>query len=138
MKKRILDLRHTHDRDTLFDKITDVFDVPDYFGRNLDALYDCLTEISEDTCIALVLPDGRTGLPDQTDTALPEQADDGLQELPALDGPDRASASAATPVSFAEPEATPDNEFPAYLQKLRRTFEDAEEENPHLWVLVVA
>ena len=26
-------------------------DLPAYYGRNLDALYDCLTDISEDTTI---------------------------------------------------------------------------------------
>lgn len=28
-------------------------DLPDYYGRNLDALYDCLTDICEDTEIHL-------------------------------------------------------------------------------------
>jgi len=26
-------------------------DLPQYYGRNLDALHDCLTEIGEDMCI---------------------------------------------------------------------------------------
>ena len=28
-------------------------ELPDYYGRNLDALHDCLTEITEDTQITL-------------------------------------------------------------------------------------
>ena len=27
--------------------------LPDYYGRNLDALYDCLTERREETCLTL-------------------------------------------------------------------------------------
>lgn len=29
---------------------------PEYYGCNLDALYDCLTEISEDTVVNLIWP----------------------------------------------------------------------------------
>ena len=29
-------------------------DLPDYYGRNLDALYDCLTEIGVETQIELI------------------------------------------------------------------------------------
>ncbi|MDO5825542.1 MAG: ribonuclease inhibitor [Methanosphaera sp. rholeuAM130] len=31
-----------------------VFDFPDYYGKNLDALYDCLTDISVETEIHLI------------------------------------------------------------------------------------
>ena len=109
MKKHILNLRTCTDREALYDAVVSVFDFPDYFGRNLDALYDCLTELSEDTCVAVVLPDCLDGFP--------EEADDGTRELALLDGAD------------------PD--FAEYMEKFRRTFEDAEEENPHLVVLVV-
>lgn len=110
MKKRILDLRTCADRETLYDRIAVSFDFPDYFGRNLDALFDCLTDLSEDTCVALVLPKASDP---------PEQADDGVRELRSLDG------------------FSPEQAFADYIEKLRRTFEDAEEANPHLWVLVV-
>lgn len=29
-------------------------DLPDYYGRNLDALYDCLTEIGKETEIEII------------------------------------------------------------------------------------
>ena len=57
MKKVILDLRRTEDREALFDTIAARFAFPDYFGRNLDALYDCLTALQEDTELRLVRGD---------------------------------------------------------------------------------
>ena len=31
--------------------LADVLDFPDYYGRNLDALFDCLTELGECTVV---------------------------------------------------------------------------------------
>lgn len=33
------------------DYLMEVFDFPDYYGKNLDALYDCLTEICCDVTL---------------------------------------------------------------------------------------
>lgn len=122
MKKIMLDLRNTTDREALYDCIAASFPFPSYFGRNLDALYDCLTELAEDTCVGLFLPGA--------DLFLPEQADDGLRELTAMDGFDRAFV----PEQAADDSGT-EQAFPEYLEKVRKTFEDAEEENPHLCVI---
>ncbi len=46
--KYILDLSDVTDRDELYDAIEDQLPVPNYFGRNLDALYDDLSEVSDD------------------------------------------------------------------------------------------
>ncbi|MDO4327873.1 MAG: barstar family protein [Lachnospiraceae bacterium] len=62
------------------------FDFPDYYGENLDALYDMLTGMTEDTC-----------------------------------------------VGFFEPEE--ETELSRYLSRVKRVFQDAEEENPHLCVI---
>ncbi len=32
----------------------DALDLPDYFGRNMDALHDCLTDISGPVCVIAV------------------------------------------------------------------------------------
>ena len=31
--------------------LAEVFSFPDYYGKNLDALHDCLTEIARDTAV---------------------------------------------------------------------------------------
>ena len=36
------------------DYLKKVFDFPEYYGKNLDALYDCLTDIGVETQIELV------------------------------------------------------------------------------------
>lgn len=61
-------------------------DFPDYYGENLDALYDMLTEIAEDTCVGIFEPEEET-------------------------------------------------ELSGYLSRVKRVFQDAEEENPHLCVI---
>ena len=39
------------DKNTLQDKLAACLCLPDYYGRNLDALHDCLTEM--DACVTL-------------------------------------------------------------------------------------
>ena len=41
----------------IHDKISDVLNLPHWYGRNLDALHDCLTETAVDIQITLVEPD---------------------------------------------------------------------------------
>ena len=46
----VIDIDELNDRK--HDYLIEVFDLPDYYGRNLDALYDCMSE-KEDTTIAI-------------------------------------------------------------------------------------
>ena len=39
------------------DYLKEVFDFPEYYGKNLDALYDCLCEIGVETEIVLINSD---------------------------------------------------------------------------------
>lgn len=39
------------------DYLKEVLDFPDYYGKNLDALYDCLTDIGVQTQIKLINKD---------------------------------------------------------------------------------
>ena len=49
-----LDGKEMCGRKELHDYLKLQLDLPDYYGRNLDALYDCLTERSESTELVLV------------------------------------------------------------------------------------
>ena len=40
--------------DAIHSQLADALHFPAYYGRNLDALYDCLTEVEEDVRIQLV------------------------------------------------------------------------------------
>lgn len=42
----MLDCARLTDRETAHDYLKECFGLPDYYGRNLDALYDCLSERS--------------------------------------------------------------------------------------------
>ncbi len=42
---------HIQDMETFYDEIATVLLLPDHFGRNLDALYDCLSDHEGDTII---------------------------------------------------------------------------------------
>ena len=57
MRKVLLDFNLTHTPEQVQEYLALELDFPDYYGRNLDALYDMLTEISEDTCIGIFEPE---------------------------------------------------------------------------------
>ena len=50
----ILDGNNITDRETLHDVLAASLQLPDWYGRNLDALYDCLSDIQEETEIRLL------------------------------------------------------------------------------------
>ena len=49
MQEFIVDLAGVHDDETLHDALAEQLPLPSHYGRNLDALYDCLTDLSEPT-----------------------------------------------------------------------------------------
>lgn len=51
MCKYILDGKLIKDREMLHGVLADLLGFPDWYGGNLDALYDCLTDIQEETWI---------------------------------------------------------------------------------------
>lgn len=53
MKKILLDFHVVKNQEQLQDYLALMFGFPDYYGKNLDALYDMLTELTEDTCVGV-------------------------------------------------------------------------------------
>ncbi|MDD2745315.1 MAG: barstar family protein [Candidatus Gracilibacteria bacterium] len=47
MKQYIIDGNNFTGVETFYDEVAKVFSFPEYFGRNLDALYDSLSDIGE-------------------------------------------------------------------------------------------
>ncbi len=54
MRICILDGRKIKDRDMLHDTLALSLKLPDWYGRNLDALLDCLTELQEETYVRML------------------------------------------------------------------------------------
>ena len=46
-KEYILDCEEMYERKVAHEYIAEVLEFPDYYGKNLDALFDCLTEMEE-------------------------------------------------------------------------------------------
>ena len=53
MKSVILDAKKMLKKEKMHEYFAKKFDLPEYYGRNLDALFDCLCEINEPTLIKL-------------------------------------------------------------------------------------
>ena len=53
MKSVILDAKKMLKKEKMHEYFAKKFDLPEYYGKNLDALFDCLCEINEPTLIKL-------------------------------------------------------------------------------------
>lgn len=53
MKHITIDCTLIPDKATLHQALAQALNFPDYYGNNLDALYDCLTDIREDITLTL-------------------------------------------------------------------------------------
>ena len=52
----LIDGASIHTRAELHDSLEEQLSLPDWYGRNLDALFDCLTDLSEETVVRLIHP----------------------------------------------------------------------------------
>ena len=52
MKEFVVDCTRMTGRKKVHDYLKETLSLPDYYGRNLDALYDCLTEMQE--CVLIL------------------------------------------------------------------------------------
>lgn len=53
MTELVLDGRAVGDRASLHEALARVLPLPEWYGRNLDALLDCLTDLREETCLRI-------------------------------------------------------------------------------------
>lgn len=53
MREIVLDGAAMATRQQAHDQLAEALALPEYYGRNLDALYDCLTDIGDETVIYL-------------------------------------------------------------------------------------
>ncbi len=83
---------------------------PAYYGHNLDALYDCLTDITEPTAVGIVAP------------MLPQDPEEAL------------SMECAAAGREGKPRRGKDFDALNYFVRVRKTFADAEADNPNLAV----
>lgn len=56
MKRIVLDFNGMNSKEEIQEYLAEQMEFPFYYGKNLDALYDCLTDIGEPTAIACNLP----------------------------------------------------------------------------------
>ena len=59
MKKVVLDFNGLDSKEEIQEYLAEKMKFPFYYGRNLDALYDCLTDICEPVAIVLNMPNSR-------------------------------------------------------------------------------
>lgn len=53
MNKLIINGSLIEGKSQLHDLIAEKLQFPDYYGKNLDALFDCLTDLTDETCIEI-------------------------------------------------------------------------------------
>jgi len=53
MKTITIDCTHIETPAVLHQQLADAFSFPEWYGHNLDALYDCLSEVAEETELIL-------------------------------------------------------------------------------------
>ncbi len=49
----MLDCSHISSREILHNTLSEILELPVWYGKNLDALYDCLTDISRETLLRI-------------------------------------------------------------------------------------
>lgn len=76
MKTYILNFKDKETADSLHSYLASMLNLPEHYGRNLDALYDCLSTITAPTCISIVNIDLRNTLHARALEVFKDAADD--------------------------------------------------------------
>jgi len=118
MRKIVLDFRGLKTKREIHEYLAERLEFPPYYGKNLDALYDCLTEIGEPTAVACRFP-----MPSWEEEENGEPQAAGKQQADGKSQPDEPSHEEEKRLWF-------------YLQRVGRTMAEAEEENKNLAVFL--
>lgn len=121
MRKVTIDLRYAQSKEELHESLAATSLFPDYYGRNLDALYDVLTDISEDTCMLVLLPSSAVLTEEELSFFDPGTEEDDWEDDPPEE-------------EWEEEDYDEWNAFVEYTERMRDTFLDAEKHNPHLCI----
>lgn len=54
MKKITLNFENISNKEEMHKYLAEKFEFPDYYGKNLDALFECLTDIAEPTAVNII------------------------------------------------------------------------------------
>ena len=107
----ILDAQCMNSKSEAHTYLQEKLDFPEYYGKNLDALYDCLTDIGRPTAVGIFISE-TNHFAEETDVVL----DNGC------------IGSEDSGAELHEPDD--------YLHKIIETFEDAERANDNLAVII--
>ncbi len=65
-----IDIRNINTKKELHQRLKDTLPLPDYYGNNLDALYDVLTETSDEMEICFIWDDAREDVPEEVNKTI--------------------------------------------------------------------
>ena len=83
-----IDIRNINTKKELHEILREVLPLQDYYGNNLDALYDVLTETSDEMEIEFIWDDNRIDIPEEvtkTIKGLKRLSEDIMDECPNID-----------------------------------------------------
>lgn len=135
MKKIVLDFGTCSTKKEIHAYLKEQFGFPDYYGENLDALYDCLTDLAEDVKICFE-ENGGDACCKEAQEAEGQKKAEGIKEAEKSrePGEQKESGEAKEVLEFKESKRMADEKIRQYLKKVRWVIGDAAEENSHLYL----